>query len=206
MTSPEIRASGPSRPVVRHDAAAGWAGLLAGVVLMMALAGLLFVWPLLRPAPGVALAERLAAAENAFAAFIILVPLEAWLGDRAPRWFLAGAGAGLVVVVVLAGAAAASAGARLAWSALGGVGAGLAYGATVAKALPHLSSRKTLCVGVTVAACAGVLALAVAASWAHADPDALPMIVILGAAQAVVIVVATLAILYPTEGTPPAEW
>jgi MFS family permease len=208
MTSPWIRVAPEARRVAAPHAG-GWAGLLAGVVLMMALAGLLFVWPLLH-APQGGFAEALAAAENAFAAFIIVeasfVPLEAWLGDRVPRWALAAAGAGLVAAGALGGAAATSALGKLAWSALGGVGAGLAYGATVAKALRHLTDRRALCVGVTVGACAGVLVLGLAAVWALSTPGALPVIVVLGAAQAVVIVVATLVILYPPPETPPPGW
>jgi OFA family oxalate/formate antiporter-like MFS transporter len=177
---------------------------------MMALAALVFVWPLLRAAPGEAFAESIVAAENAFAAFIVaetvFVPLEAWLGDRAPRGLLGGAGLALVAVGTLAGARAPSAHAQVAWCALGGVGAGLAYGATVAKALRRFTDRKALCAGVTAAACAGVLALGLVAFWALTRSAALPVLVVLGAAQAVVIVVATLFILYPTDGPPPPEW
>lgn len=208
MASPWIRDAPESRRAAAPHAG-GWAGLLAGIVLMMAVAGLLFVWPLLH-APPDGFAGALAAAENAFAAFVIIeasfVPLEAWLGDRVPRWALAGTGAGLVAAGALGGAAATSAVGKLAWSALGGVGAGLAYGATVAKALRHLAERRALCVGVTVGACAGVLALGLAAVWALSTPGALPVIVVLGAAQAVVIVVATLVILYPPPETPPPGW
>jgi MFS transporter, OFA family, oxalate/formate antiporter len=188
-----------------------WVRLLAGVVGMMGVASLLFVWPLLRAGPGGrGLAESLAAAENAFAAFIIaetvFVPLESWLGERVPRWFLVAAGGVLVFVGALASGRAASPGGQVAWSVLGGVGAGIAYGGTVAKALKQFTDRKALAVGVTAAACAGVLALALAAAWALTSAGALPMLVVLGAAQAVVIVVATLFILYPTSGTPPPEW
>jgi MFS family permease len=211
MSSPWIRVAPQPRPAVGPRAVAGrWVGLLSGVVLMMALAGVLFVWPLLRVPPGAGLAEPLAAAENAFAAFIIaealFVPLEAWLGDRSPRWLLAAAGAALVGVGALAGAAAAGPLARLGWSALGGVGAGLAYGATVAKALRHLTDRRALCVGVTAAACVGVLALALGAAWAVSTPRALAVLVVLGAAQAVVIVIATLVILYPPPEPPSPGW
>jgi OFA family oxalate/formate antiporter-like MFS transporter len=198
------RADLPHRPLNR------WVRLLGGVLVMMAVAALLFVWPLLRSTPGRELAESLAAAENAFAAFIIaetvFVPLEAWLGERVPRWLLVAVGAGLVAVGVLAGGRAGNPHAQVAWSALGGVGAGLLYGGTVAKVLKQLTDRKALSIGVTVAACVGVLALALAAVWALSTPGALPILVVLGAAQAVVIVVATLFILYPAQGTPPEEW
>jgi OFA family oxalate/formate antiporter-like MFS transporter len=187
-----------------------WIQLVSGVVLMMVLAGVLFVWPLLRAAPGASVAETLAASENAFAAFIftetLFVPLEGWLGDRVPRWVLVGAGAALVVLGAVAGNGASNAHARVAWHVLGGAGAGLAYGGTVAKALRRFTDRKALCVGVTAAACTGVLGLAVGADLVLASAAPLPLLVVLGAGQAVVIVIATLFILEPPPPPPPTEW
>lgn len=204
-----VHALHPSRAV--HRPLNRWLQVVLGAAGMMALAGILFVWPLLRVAPGGGLEETLTAAENAFAAFIIVeslfVPAEAWLGDRLPRVVLAASGASLVVLGALGSAAAASPHGQVAWSVLGGAGAGLAYGATVAKALQRFTDRKALCAGVTAAACLGVLALALGAVWAVSTrTGALPILLALGAAQALVIVVATLFILYPVEGPPPPEW
>ena len=187
-----------------------WFQVVAGVVAMMAVAAVLFVWPVLRRASGRGLAESLAATENAFAFFIlaetIFVPLEAWLGDRFPRWVLVGAGAALVTLGAAAGALADGGRAQVAWSALGGTGAGLAYGGTVAKALRRFTDRKALCVGVTAAACAVILALALGAIAALSSPSALPVLIVLGAGQAVVILLATLFILYPPPERPPPDW
>jgi OFA family oxalate/formate antiporter-like MFS transporter len=198
------------RHPLHHRPLNRWVQLVAGVVVMMAIAGVLFVWPLLRSAPGKSLAESLAATENAFAFFIIaetiFVPLEAWLGDRFPRWLLVGTGAVLVALGALAGAQAESVRAQVAWSALGGVGAGFAYGGTVAKALKRFTDRKALCVGVTAAACAGVLALALGAIVALFSPSALPVLVVLGGGQAAVILIATLLILEPPPERPPPDW
>ena len=130
-----------------------WLQLVAGVVAMMAIATVLYVWPLLR-SPGASLASSLAATENAFAAFILaetfFVPVEGWLRDRIGRWPLVAAGVALVVLGAVAGARAESAW-RVLWYALGGVGAGVVYGGTVAKALKRFTDRKLLCVGVTAA-------------------------------------------------------
>lgn len=184
--------------------------LVLGVVAMMVIAGVLFVWPLLRSAPGENLAESLAATQNAFAAFIlaetVFVPLESLLGDRFPRWLLVGAGVLLVAVGALAGPDAESLRAEVAWSALGGVGAGLVYGGTVAKTLKRFTARKAVCVGVTAAACVGVLGLALGAIGALASRNALPLLVVLGAGQAVVILLATLFIVYPPPERPPPDW
>jgi OFA family oxalate/formate antiporter-like MFS transporter len=196
----------PTRP----RAADRWVQLVAGVAVMMAVAGAIFVWPLLRSGGGAGLAESLAATENAFAAFIIaetvFVPLEAWLGERFPRWSLVGAGLGLVALGALAGAEARGPRAQLGWSALGGIGAGLVYGGTIAKALRRFTDRKALCVGVTAAACLGVLGLALGAILALSAPTALPVLVVLGAGQAAVILIATLFILEPPPAGTPPDW
>jgi MFS transporter, OFA family, oxalate/formate antiporter len=211
MASTSVHAGAPaSRPLGRHRGMNRWVQLVVGVVAMMAIAGLLFVWPLVRSAPGSSLAESLAATENAFAAFIftetLFVPLEAWLGDRLPRWILVGAGAALVLLGALAGAETSAVRMRVAWYVLGGAGAGLAYGGTVAKALESFTDRKALCVGVTAAACAGVVLLAAGANVVLSSPGALPLLVVLGAGQAVVILVATLFILEPPPRPPPPDW
>ncbi len=197
------------RPWPHHRAQNRWLRLVAAVAAMMAIAGVVFAWPILRSPPGRSLAETLAASENAFAAFIfteiIFAPLEAWLGDRVPRWLLVGAGVGLVVLGALAGAAVAGVRAKVAWSVAGGAGAGLVYGGTVAKVLKSFTERKALAVGVTSAACVGVLALAAGAILALSSPSAMPLLIVLGAGQAVVIVIATLFILTPPPRTPPPD-
>src|SRR5512138_3965167 len=128
-----------------------WLEVVASVVGMMAIAGVLFVWPLLRAGPGSDLAGSLAAAQNAFAFFILaetlFVPLEAWLGERSHPLALAALGVVLVLVGGVAGARVAGGRAQIVCSALGGIGAGLAYGGTVAKALKRFTDRKALCVG-----------------------------------------------------------
>jgi MFS transporter, OFA family, oxalate/formate antiporter len=190
-----------SRPMNR------WVQLVAGTVVMMGIASVLGAWPLLRSPPGADLAKSLAAAENAFAAFIVaetlFVPLEAWLGDRLHPRLLVLAGGALVLIGAAAGARVESVRAQTMWYALGGAGAGIVYGGTVARALKRFTDRKALCVGVTAAACAAVLGLAlVAYLTAVRSPDAIGVLVVIGAGQAVVILVATLLILEPPPTTP----
>jgi OFA family oxalate/formate antiporter-like MFS transporter len=187
-----------------------WLAVVGGVVAMMAIAGVVFVWPLLRSGAGRGLAETLAATQNAFAFFIIaetvFVPLESWLGDRFPRWLLVGVGVGLVAAGAAAGAQAESVRAQVVSSALGGVGAGLVYGGTVAKALMRFTDRKAAAVGLTAGACFGVLVLGLGAIVALSSPSAIPVLVVLGAGQAAVIVIATLFILYPPPERRPPDW
>jgi OFA family oxalate/formate antiporter-like MFS transporter len=198
------------RPGSRRHPSNRWVQLVASVAAMMAIAAVVFVWPLLQGPPGKDLAESLAATQNAFAAFIIaetlFVPLEARIGDRFPRWLLVGVGVALVALGAFAGARAESVRALVAWHALGGVGAGLAYGGTVAKALKRFTERKALCFGVTAAACALVLALALGAILALSSERAMPVLVLLGAGQAAVILIATLLILDPPPARPPQDW
>lgn len=203
MSSASAHASQGPFPGVpgRHPPLNRWLQLVAGVVVMTGIASALYVWPLLRSPSGEGLAASLAATENAFAAFIvaetIFVPVESWVRDLVGRWPLVAAGLGLVALGAFAGARAGGA-ARVGWYALGGVGAGVVYGGTVARALRRFTDRKLLCVGVTSAACAAVTALALGAlAVSLSSPGALPVLVVLGAAQAAVIVVATLFILSP---------
>jgi len=198
----DARLSRRSHPMNR------WVQLVAGTVAMMAIASVLCVWPLLRSPPGADLGKSLAAAENAFAAFIIaetlFVPLEAWLGDRLQPRLLVLVGGALVVLGAIAGARVESVRAQTGWYALGGVGAGIVYGGTVARALKRFTDRKALCMGVTAAACAAVVGLAlVAFVTAVASPGALGVLIVIGAGQAAVILVATLLILEPPPTTTP---
>lgn len=186
-----------------------WIQLVAGVLVMMLIASVLYVWPLLRAASGAELGRSLAAVENAFAMFIlaetVFVPLEAWLGERSRPRLLLLVGVVLVVVGAVAGARAAGMRAQVAWYALGGAGAGIVYGGTVARVLKRFTDRKALAVGVTATASAAILALALLAyAKAVAAPGAIAVLVVIGAGQAAVVLIATLMILAPPSvGEPP---
>ncbi len=185
-----------------------WAQLVTGTVVMMAIASALYVWPLVRSHPGAELGRSLAAVENAFAMFLLvetaLAPVEAWLGARRRPRLLLAVGFALVALGALAGARAETLRAQANWYALGGAGAGLVYGGTVARVLRRFTDRKAACVGVTAATCAAVLALAV---WAYVKaitaPGAIGMLVVIGAGQAVIVLIATLLILEPPHGEVP---
>jgi MFS transporter, OFA family, oxalate/formate antiporter len=189
------------RPVNR------WLQLVSGIVLMVGIASVLCVRRLLQSPPGADLAQSIAAAENAFAAFVVaeslLVPVESWLGEHVrPRLLVAGGGA-LVLVAAIAGSGGESVGAQTAWSALGGVGAGIVYGGTVARALRRFTDRKARCLGITAVACAAVVGLALLAYVMAVDgPATIGPLVVIGGGQAIVILIATLVILEPPPSTP----
>jgi OFA family oxalate/formate antiporter-like MFS transporter len=196
------RLHGRSRDVSR------WVQLVSGTVAMMVIATV-YAWPLLRSPSGAELGKNLAALENAFATFIfvetLFVPLEAWLGERRRPRLLLLLGLALVALGALAGVRAETP--RLqAWYALGGAGAGIVYGGTVARAVKRFTDRKAQCIGVTAAAIAGVLALALFAYVkAITAPGAITVLVVIGVGQATIVLIATLWILKPPPaGEPPA--
>ena len=188
-----------------------WLELVGSAVAMMVIAGVLYAWPLLRAGRGPGLEASLAAVENAFAAFILaetlFVPVEGWLGDRYGRRLLVTAGVALVALGATLGSRAAGVRAQVGWYALGGVGSGLVYGGTVAKALKRFTDRKALCIGVTAGACLSVAALAMGALAVVLEmPSGGALVLgVLGAGQAVVVLVASLFILDPRLGVPPPE-
>jgi OFA family oxalate/formate antiporter-like MFS transporter len=183
-----------------------WLQLVAAVAGMLLTAGVVCLWPLLRAPPPGDVGRSLAAAENAFATFIVFetlfVPLQGWLGDHVKAVVLVGAGGALIVVGALAGAAAEGVRGQTTWPAIGGAGAGLVYGGTVARALKRFTDRKMRCLGVTAAACAAVVGLAVLAfvTAVHA-PGAIGLLVVIGGGQAFVVLMATLLILEPPPST-----
>ncbi len=188
-----------------------WVQLVAGTAVMMAIAIVVFVWPLLRSPPGAELGRSLAAVENAFAMFLLvetlLAPLEGWLGERRRPGLMLLLGLAAIVLGAAAGARAESLRAQANWYLLGGAGAGIVYGGTVARVLKRFTDRKAACVGVTAATCVAALLLALAAyTTASAAPGAIGALVVIGAGQAVIVVVATLLILAPparAEEPPP---
>jgi len=205
-TAPPPAGLGPGRHRVGR-----WLELVGGAVAMMVIGSALYAWPLLRAGPGPGLGASLAAIENAFAAFILaetlFVPFEGWLGDRYGRWLLVAAGVALVALGATLGSRAAGVGAQVGWYVLGGVGSGLVYGGTVAKAVKRFTDRKALCIGVTAGACLSVAALAMGAlAVALEMPGGGALVLgVLGAGQAVVVLVAALFILDPKLGVPPPE-
>jgi MFS transporter, OFA family, oxalate/formate antiporter len=205
----KLRRPGPSRE--KGAGAARWQQLLAGIVVMMIIAGALYVWPLLRSSSGPALGRTLAATENGFAAFILAetlcMPIEGWLGEHVRSRLLVAVGGALVLAGALAGARAEGVGAQTAFSALGGAGAGIVYGGTVARTLRRFTDRKARCLGFTAAACATVVGLALLAyATAVESPAALGLLVVIGGGQAIIILIATLIILEPPPNIPPPGW
>ncbi len=131
---------GPTPPAqVAPNVINRWIQLIAGVIAMAAIANLQYAWTLFTGPLTTSLHVTLAAVQVAFAAFVLtetwLVPFEGFLVDRiGPRLML-------VIGGVLAGLGwigagkAATVTALIVWYAIGGIGAGIVYGACIGNAL-----------------------------------------------------------------------
>ena len=202
MAEPTSAAAPPATGVNR------WWQLVAAVVSMMAIANLQYAWTLFTTPLTKNLGASLAAVQVAFAAFILvetwLVPFEGYLVDLfGPRLLMALGGVMVGLGWIMAGHAA-TVRQLIVWYTLGGVGAGVVYGATVGNAMKWFPDHRGLCVGLTAGAYGVGTAITVApiarmiktSGYAHA-------FVTWGFIQGLVVIVAALFIVKPPEGWVP---
>ena len=186
-----------------------WVQLAAGVAAMLAIANLQYAWTLFTKPLSASLHASLPAVQVAFAAFIVaetwLVPFEGYLVDLlGPRMLMAFGGVLVGLGWIMAGHAA-TVRQLVVWYTLGGVGAGVVYGATVGNAMKWFPDHRGLCVGLTAGAYGVGTAITVApiarmikaSGYAHA-------FVTWGFIQGLVVIVAALFIVKPPEGWVPA--
>ena len=205
-------------PTLRHLARPGeprvvnrWMQLAAGVVAMLAIANLQYAWTLFTKPLSASLHASLPAIQVAFAAFIIaetwLVPFEGYLVDKlGPRLLMVFGGVLVGLGWIMAGQAA-TVRQLVLWYTLGGVGAGVVYGATIGNAMKWFPDHRGLCVGLTAGAYGVGTALTVApiarmiktSGYAHT-------LVTWGIIQGLVVMVAALFIVKPPEGWAPEGW
>jgi len=203
----------PSSPIVLTPTRVvnRWIQLIAGIVAMAAIANMQYAWTLFTGPLTTSLHASLPAVQTAFAAFILtetwLVPFEGYLIDRiGPRAMLLAGG-------VLVGLGWIQAGRVLSvrdlviWYAVGGIGAGVVYGATIGNALKWFPDRRGLCVGFTAGAYGVGTALTVApiarmiktSGYAHT-------FVVWGFIQGILVLAAALLITKPPAGWAPPGW
>jgi OFA family oxalate/formate antiporter-like MFS transporter len=133
-----------------------WRQLAACIVAMMAIANLQYAWTLFTIPLTQSLHATLSAVQIAFTLFILtetwLVPFEGWLVDRVGARAVVSAG-GLFVGISWIGAGLADSlrGLYL-FYALGGIGAGAVYGASIGTALKWFPDRRGLAAGLTAGA------------------------------------------------------
>ena len=150
-----------------------------------------------------------AAIQVAFTIFVVtetwLVPVEGWMIDRLgprPTVLLGGL---LIGAAWMLSALADTLAVLYAASAVGGVGAGIVYGATVGNALKWFPDRRGLATGLTAAGFGAGSALSIVpiSAWIAAHGYASAFMVF-GAAQGAVVMVAALFLAAPPGGEPPA--
>jgi MFS transporter, OFA family, oxalate/formate antiporter len=188
-----------------------WLQLAAGVVGMLAIANLQYAWTLFTKPLSASLHASLPAIQVAFAAFIVaetwLVPFEGYLVDKlGPRLLMAGGGVLVGLGWIMSGQAS-NVRQLIIWYTVGGVGAGIVYGATVGNAVKWFPDHRGLCVGLTAGAYGVGTAITVApiarmikaSGYAHA-------FLTWGFIQGVVVIAAALFIVKPPEGWVPDGW
>jgi OFA family oxalate/formate antiporter-like MFS transporter len=188
-----------------------WIQLVAGIIAMAAIANLQYAWTLFTGPLTRNLHASLAAVQVAFAAFVLtetwLVPFEGYLVDRiGPRVMLLFGGV-LVGAGWVGSGLATNVQGLIFWYAMGGVGAGVVYGATIGNALKWFPDQRGLCVGLTAGAYGVGTALTIApishmmktSGYAHT-------FVVWGLIQGAVVLAAASVITKPPENWLPEGW
>ncbi|HSF16059.1 MAG TPA: oxalate/formate MFS antiporter [Vicinamibacteria bacterium] len=137
-------------------AANRWLQLVAAIVGMMAIANLQYAWTLFTIPLSESLGVRLSAVQIAFTLFVLfetwLVPVEGYLIDRFGARVVVSVGSLLVAAGWIGSGVTDSIGGLYFWYALGGIGAGAVYGASMGTALKWFPDRRGLAAGLTAGA------------------------------------------------------
>src|SRR5260221_299884 len=145
QTSARVRASSTTR----------WAQLLFGIICMVMIANLQYGWTLFVNPIDQKYHWGRAAIQVAFTIFVLtetwLVPIEGYLIDKfGPRIMISGSGV-LVAIAWVINSVADSLFLLYLGAAIGGIGAGVIYGASVGNALKWFPDRRGLAAGLTAA-------------------------------------------------------
>jgi OFA family oxalate/formate antiporter-like MFS transporter len=132
-----------------------WIQLVLGIVCMIMIANLQYGWTLFVLPMDKANHWGRPAIQVAFTVFVLcetwLLPLEGWVIDRIGPRLTVAAGGVMIGASWMINGAAASLPVLYVGSALGGLGAGMIYGATVGNALKWFPDRRGLAAGLTAA-------------------------------------------------------
>lgn len=195
----------------RKPAVDRWWQLCACIVAMMAIANLQYAWTLFTLPLTQSLGATLSAVQVAFTLFVLtetwLVPFEGYLVDRLGAGRIVMAGGVLVGASWIWSGLANSLHALWAAYALGGIGAGAVYGASVGTALKWFPDRRGLAAGLTAGAYGIGTALTVIPINRMVAHDGYQTAFITwGIIQGVVVVAAAFFIRRPPEPWKPAGW
>jgi len=183
-----------------------WWILVAAIIAQIPNANLQYAWTLF---PSHMVDEglgKLSQVQGIFALFVLLetwlVPFDGWLVDRFGPRLLTLAGGVLIGISWVMCSTAHTLGSLLFWYGIvGGVGAGIIYGATVATALKWFSDHRGLAAGLVAAGFGAGAALSVApieatikaAGYRHAFLE-------FGILQGIIVILAALFLAAPPEG------
>ncbi len=200
-----------SVPQETHPDTSRWIRLIACMVAMMAIANLQYAWTLFTTDLTRSMHASLDAVQWAFTFFVIaqtgLFPLNAYLVDRVgPR---------IVVAIAAFFVAAGWVGAGLAHSlpalhiacAIGGIGAGGVYGASVGVAMKWFPDRRGLCVGLVAGSYGFGTALTnIPIDYMIRNSGYQSAFIFWGVLQGLVVLVAAQFLRMPPAGWLPAGW
>jgi MFS transporter, OFA family, oxalate/formate antiporter len=199
----------PSQAAV--GAVSRWPKLIACVIGMMAIANLQYAWTLFTLPLTKSLNVKLSVVQIAFTLFILaetwLVPFEGYLIDRfSARWFVSLGGL-LVGVAWIGSGFTTTVGGLYFWYAVGGVGAGAVYGASVGMALKWFPDRRGLAAGLTAGSYGFGTALTVIPIQRMIDGSGYSSaFIVWGIIQGIVVITAAQFMSSPPAGWRPAGW
>ncbi|MGH9832813.1 MAG: oxalate/formate MFS antiporter [Blastocatellia bacterium] len=191
--------------------AARWRQLAACIVAMLAIANLQYAWTLFTTPLTQSLHATLAAVQWAFTLFVLtqtwLVPINAYLVDRFGARVVVSAASVLVAAGWIGAGFAESLTALYVAYALGGVGAGAVYGATIGIAMKWFPDRRGLCVGAVAGSYGFGTALTVLPiSHMIGTSGYQSAFITWGAIQGLVVLLAAQFLRMPPAGWLPAGW
>lgn len=187
---------------------ARWTQLTLGIVCMIMIANLQYGWTLFVLPIDQAHGWGRAAIQVAFTVFVLcetwLLPLEGYVIDRiGPRWAVVAGGVAIGGSWVLNGVADSLTLLYVA-AALGGIGAGMVYGATVGNALKWFPDRRGLAAGLTAAGFgAGSAVTVIPISNMIASSGYQSTFITFGLIQGLVVMLVGLALRLPEGKTKP---
>lgn len=193
------------------DAINRWWQLAACIIAMMAIANLQYAWTLFTIPLTKAFSVQLSAVQIAFTLFILaetwLVPFEGYLVDHLGARLIVTAGGVLVGLSWIGSGLIHSLGGLYFWYALGGVGAGAVYGASIGTALKWFPDRRGLAAGLTAGAYGiGTALTVIPINRMIASHGYQSAFITWGLVQGAIVMVAAQFILAPSPGWKPAGW
>ena len=188
-----------------------WWQLVGCVLMMMAIANLQYAWTLFTVPLTKALGVKLSAVQLAFTMFILfetwLVPFEGYLIDKLGIRKVVSVGALLVGAAWVGAGKSTTLEGLYFWYALGGIGCGAVYGASVGTVLKWFPDHRGLAAGLTAGAYGfGTFATVLPIQRMIVSSGYQATLVTFGVIQGLVVLLAVQFVRPPEAGWKPAGW